>query len=95
MLTYVKDRILDELKDALNYMQKAVENKKKECGQIMYHIAEDELKHANYMLKVFRMTEKPKTVSDAEYSEMQKAILDAYSEDMGKFETMKKLYWSE
>lgn len=95
MLAFVKERILDELKDALTYMQKAVENKKKECGKIMYHIAEDELKHANYMLKVFRMTEKPDTVTDALYSEMQKEILDAYSEDMTKFETMKKLYWSE
>ena len=95
MLDFVKERILDELKDALVYMEKAVENKKKECGKVMYHVAEEELKHANYMLKVFRMTEKPKSVTDLEYSQMQKEILDAYSEDMSKYEMMKKLYWSD
>ena len=95
MLTFLKDRIIDELKDALTYMEKAVENKHKSCGQTFYHLSEGEAAHANHLVKTFRMTEKPANVTDAEYSAMMKSILDAYSDDMGKYEAMKKLYWSE
>ena len=93
MLTFLKERIIDELKDALTYMEKAVENKHKSCGAVMYNLGEDELKHANHLLKVFRGIEKPENITDVEYSTMMKSILDAYSEDMGKFEAMKKVYW--
>ena len=95
MLTFLKERIIDELKDALIYMEKAVENKHKSCGQTFYHLADGEVAHANHLVKTFRMTEKPANVTDADYSAMMKSILDAYSEDMGKYEAMKKLYWSE
>lgn len=32
---------------------------------------------------------------DADYAEMNKAILDVYATGMGKIEAMKKLYWTE
>lgn len=76
-------------------MSKAVENKHKSCGSTFYNLAEGELSHANHLLRTFRTVEKPETVTDADYSAMMKFILDAYSEDMGKFEAMKKVYWSE
>lgn len=42
---------------------------------------------------MFRAEEKPKSISDADYAEMYKEILDVYSEGMGKIEAMKKIYW--
>ena len=94
MLTYYKEKVMDELKDALEYMEKAIETKGKPCSIRLYHDAEDELKHANDQLKNFRETDKPKTVTDAEYSAMQREILDGYADSMTKFEAMKKIYWS-
>ena len=94
MLSFLKDRIIDELNDAVLYMEKAVENKGKTCGVVMYSNSMDESKHANNLLKLFQSMEKPSTVTDAEYSAMKSAILDAYSENMGKFEMLRKAYWS-
>lgn len=92
MLEYYKERILDELKDAVAYMRKAVEHKKDKCGWMFYNLAKDELKHANYLYRSFQETEKPETVTDSEYSAMMKAIMDAYSEHMLIFENLQKLY---
>lgn len=94
MLKFLSERIIDELKDAVLYMEKAVEWKGKHCGTVMYNDAMDESKHANNLLKLFQSTDKPSTVTDAELSAMKSAILDAYSENMGKFEMLRKAYWS-
>lgn len=95
MLKYLHDHILEEVKGAEDYMAKAIEHKGKQCGQMFYSMAMMELDHANKLTKMYNATEKPKTVTDADYSAMTKAILDAYAMGMGKIEAMKKLYWSE
>ena len=94
MLKFLSERIIDELKDAVLYMEKAVEWKGKHCGTVMYNDAMDESKHANNLLKLFQSTEKPSSVTDAELSSMKSDILDAYSENMNKFEMLRKAYWS-
>lgn len=94
MLTYLKDHILEEIDGAMDYMTKAIECKGNPCGEKFYRMSEMEIEHANAMLKMFNTYEKPKTVTDAEYSAMQKAILDSYSNNMVKFNEMKKVYWS-
>lgn len=94
MLAYLKDHILEEINGAMDYMSKAVEHKKEPCGSKFYKMSEMEIEHANALLKMFNATEKPSTTTDAEYSAMQKAILDTYSNTMAKYTEMKKLYWS-
>lgn len=95
MLKYLKDHILEEISGAQDYMTKAVENKKTDWGCIFRKMADMELEHANALTKMFMKIDKPKTVTDAEYTEMHKAILDAYADGMGKIEAMKKIYWAE
>ena len=94
MLAYLKDHILEEIEGAMDYMTKAIECKGNACGEKFYMMSGMEIEHANAMLKMFNSMEKPKSVTDAEYSSMQKAILDAYSDNMTKYNEMKKLYWS-
>lgn len=94
MLTYLKDHILEEIQGAMDYMSKAIEYKKDSCGPKFLAMSQMEIEHANALLKMFNAAEKPATVTDAEYSAMQKAILDTYSNNMSKYEEMKKLYWS-
>ena len=93
MLKYLKDHIKEEIEGAVDYMTKAIEHKGKHCGETFRHMSGMEVDHANALLKMFRAEEKPETVTDAEYAEMYKEILDAYSEGMGKIEALKKIYW--
>lgn len=95
MLKYLHSHILEEIEGAEDYMGKAIEHKHHQCGRMFYNMAMMELDHANKLTKLFTKTEKPETLTDAEYAKMHKEILDAYSEGMGKIEMMKKLYWSE
>ena len=94
MLIYLKDHILEEIEGAMDYMSKAIEHKADSCGEKFYKMSGMEIEHASTLLKMFNATEKPEKVTDAEYSAMQKAILDAYSDNMAKYTEMKKLYWS-
>ena len=94
MLKFLKDRVIDELTDAVIYMEKAVECKHHTCGQVFYNDAMQESEHANNMLKMFQKWEKPSSVTDAEYNTMKSEMLDAYAENMGKFEMLRKAYWS-
>lgn len=94
MLNYLKDHILEEIDGAMEYMSKAIECKSNPCGEKFYVMSGMEIEHANALLKMFNATEKPKNLTDAEYSAMQKAILDSYSDNMSKYNEMKKLYWS-
>lgn len=94
MLEYLQKHILEEIDGAEDYMTKAIEYKDKSCGQTFYSMAMAELDHANKLTRIFNSMEKPKSVTDSEYSVMTKAILNAYSSGMGKIEQMKKLYWS-
>ena len=95
MHKYLKDHILEEIEGAIDYMTKAVEHKKDEWGHVFCKMANMELDHANALTKMYMKTEKPETMTDADYSEMTKAILTAYSDGMSKVEAMKKLYWAE
>ena len=95
MLDYLKKHILDEIAGAVDYMTKAVEHKGTACGQRFYHMALAELEHANDLVKMYSGQDRPKGMTDAEYSELYRTILDAYSTNMGKVEAMKKLYWAE
>ena len=95
MLEYLHKHILEELEGAVDYWEKALEHKGTEWGCKFRMMAEMELEHANAMLKMMNATEKPKSVTDAAYAEMQKDVLKAYADSMGKIEPLKKLYWKE
>ena len=95
MLKYLQAHILEELSGAEDYLGKAIEHKGKSCSPVFYSMAMMELDHANKLTKMFNSMERPKTVTDGEYAEMSKAILNAYTTGMSKVEAMKKLYWSE
>ena len=95
MLTYLKNRILEEINDALDYMKKAVEYKGTTDGCTFRKMSEMELEHANALTRMFKNTEKPSGMADNDYATTQKAVLDAYINAMGTIDTMKKLYWSE
>lgn len=90
-----KERILDELADAVEYMEKAVEHKGTEWGSWFCSMSKNELEHANLLLKMFNKAEKPDSLTEAAHTDMYKAIMDAYITHMNKIEALKKLYWSE
>lgn len=95
MHEYLKDHIVEELEGAVDYMSKAIECKHSNCGSKFYQMAEMEIEHANCMLKMFNGMEKSAKTTDTEYAAMYKAILDAYSSTMGKYDNLKKIYWRE
>ena len=92
MLHYLKDRIIDEIDDANEYMAKAVEHKGTPCGEAFMTLAKQEFQHANMLYSMFRNKEKPESMTDKEYSTMLKEILDKFADGMAKFEAMKKVY---
>lgn len=93
MLEYLKNRILEEIDDAINYMEKAVEMKGTRYGCCFYQISEQEATHANMLTKIFNSMDKPDEVNATRYAEMNKEILDKYSSSMSKLEQMKRVYW--
>lgn len=95
MLEYLKKHIHEEIEGAIDYMTKALEHKGKPCGQKFYNMAMMELEHANELVKMYSSQDRPKNVTDAEYSELYRSILEMYSTNMAKIEAMKKLYWAE
>ena len=76
-------------------MEKAVENKGTEWGHYLCSMSKNEVEHANILLKMFNKSEKPSSVTDKDYTEMYKSIMEAYTTSMTKLEAMKKLYWKE
>jgi len=94
MLDYLKKHIMDELAGAVDYMTKAIEHKGKSCGEKFYSMAMMELEHANELVKMYSAQERPKNLTDAEYSELYRTILEGYSTHMAKVEALKKLYWN-
>ena len=93
MLTYLKEHITEEIEGAIDYMTKAVEHKGTHCGEIFYEMAKMELEHANQLTRIFKKTDKPVSMTDAEHASIQKAVLTAYMDGMTKIESLKKLYW--
>ena len=94
MLMYLKNHIVDEINGALDYMQKAIEHKGTYEGCTFRSMSEAELEHANKLTHMFRSAEKPSDMTDKEYADAQKSVLDAYVDAMGQIEAMKKLYIS-
>lgn len=93
-LKETKTRILDEINDAVTYMEKAVEHKGSEWGMWFCQMSKNELEHANILLKIFNKAEKPETLTEADHKQMYNEIMDSYVDNMSKIEAMKKLYWS-
>lgn len=96
MNEYLKAHIHEEIEGALDYMSKAVELKASnpEVAAKFFKMAEMEAEHANCLTKIFNSMNKDADVSDADYSAMQKSIISLYANSMGKYEGMKKMYYS-
>ena len=94
MVRYLRDHIKEEIEGAKDYYTKAVECKAKhpEVAMKFYAMAEMEVEHANALTKIFNITEKPETMSDSEYSEAQKSVINDYATSMSVIENLKKLY---
>ena len=97
MHEYLKNQIKDEIKGAIDYLEKAIEFKSKspDIAAKFFRMSEMELEHANCLTKMFNSIDKPANMDDAAYSEMQKSVINDYVTSMGKIENMKKLYWSK
>lgn len=95
MHEYLSNHIHEEIDGAIDYMTKALEwkSKNKDISAKFYKMSEMEVEHANCLTKMFNSMDKPDNVSDADFSAMQKNIIDAYTQSMSKIEAMKKLYW--
>lgn len=94
-LTEIKENIIEEVHDAVKYMNNAVEYKDTEWGEYFCMMSKNELEHANILLKMFNKIKKPESVTDAEYAKMHKDIMETYTTDMSKVESLKKIYWSK
>ena len=97
MHEYLKNHIHEEIEGAVDYLTKALELKGKapDIASKFYRMSEMEAEHAGCLTKIFSSTEKPDSISDASFSEMQKSIIDDYVNSMSRIENMKKLYWSK
>lgn len=93
MLEYLRAHIMEEIDGANDYMQKAVEHKGTECGHIFYNLSQMEADHANKLYAMFSKQAKSEEITDKQYSEMLKSILDKYMTGMSKYEALKKLYY--
>ena len=96
MHEYLKDHIHEEIQGAIDYMVKALELKgvNREWASKFVRMSDMELEHANCLTKMFNGSEKPSDMSDAQYSELQKSVINDYTTSMSKIENMKCLYWS-
>lgn len=92
MLKYLKEHIMEEIDGAMDYMTKAIEHKGTNEGCTFRMMSNNELEHATALTSMFRNTEKPSGMTDAEYAQCQKDVLDKYVDSMSKIESMKKLY---
>ena len=95
MHEYLSKHIHEEIDGAIDYLTKALELKsvKPDWAAKFYKMSEMEVEHANCMTKMFNSAEKPDNITDADFTTMQKNIIDAYAQSMSKIEHMKKLYW--
>ena len=92
MLEYLKDRILDELADSVDYMKKAVEFKGTNDGCIFRILSEAEAEHAGKLTSIFNQNEK-KEDHKKEHCQMLQEIMDAYTDSMASLESLKKIYY--
>lgn len=94
MLEYLRAHILEEIDGAIDYMEHAVAHKGTSCGATFHTMAVAESEHANTLYRMFSKTAKEETMTDKQYSEMLKSILDKYMTGMARFESLKKLYYA-
>jgi len=94
MLEYLRAHILEEVDGAIDYMEKAVAHKGTQCGATFYAMSVMESEHANTLYRMFSKMSKEEDLTDKQYSEMLKSILDKYMNGMARFETLKKLYYA-
>lgn len=92
-ITYLKDKIIDEVDGAIEYMTKAIEHKGTTDGCTFRKMSEMELEHANALTKMLKEQEKPEGMTDEEYGNTYKMALDKYADSMAKYEAMKKIYY--
>ena len=94
MHEYLSNHVREEVEGAIDYLTKALELKIKHpaLAQKFYKMSEMEVEHANCLTKMFNCIEKPESMSDADYSNLQKNIIDVYTQSMSKIENMKKLF---
>ena len=93
MITYLKDHILEEVDGAMDYMKMAIEHKGTPDGCTFRKMSEMELEHANALTRMFKDQTKPEGMTDEEYGNTQKMVLDKYIDAMAKYEAMKKIYY--
>ena len=95
MHEYLARHIHEEIEGAIDYLTKALEwkNKNLDVASKFFKMSDMEVEHANCMTKMFNMLEKSENISDLDFSNMQKSIIDDYTQNMNKIEHMKKLYW--
>lgn len=92
MLEYLKNKVIDELKDSVEYMRKALETKGEPCSHVFYTLSTQEGNHATELVKCFTAAMKEDKSSDEVRAKMYEEIMDAYVTDMGSLEGLKKLY---
>lgn len=92
-LTQMKDKILDEVDGAIEYMTEAIEHKGTPDGCTFRKMSEMELEHANALTKMLKEQKKSEGMTDEEYGNMYKTVLDKYADSMAKYEAMKKVYY--
>jgi hypothetical protein len=94
MVKYLRDHIKEEIGGAKEYFTKAVEMKAKnpEWAMKFYKMGETEIDHATCLTKMLDKTKKPETMTDLEYSEVQKSVINEYVTSMGEIDSLKKLY---
>ena len=95
MLEYLQEHILEEIDGAVDYWTKAVEHKCDDWGVLFRQMGNMELEHANALTKMFSKTPKNNEITDKDYAEMYKKIMDSYTNNMNKIENLKKMYWAE
>lgn len=95
MHEYLSKHIHEEIEGAIDYLTKALEFKSKnpEIAMKFYKMSDMEVEHANCLTKMFSKMDKPDDMSDSEFSEAQKSIIEDYSQSMTKIGHMKKLFW--
>ena len=95
MHEYLSKHIHEEIEGAIDYLTKALEFKSKnpEIAMKFYKMSDMEVEHANCLTKMFSKIDKPDDMSDSEFSEVQKSIIEDYSQSMTKIGHMKKLFW--
>jgi len=93
MLEYLKNKVIDELKDSVEYMRKAVETKGETCSHIFCMLSKQESEHATELVKCFTAAMKTDKSSDETHAKMYQEIMDAYITNMGTLEGLKKLYY--